>query len=1063
MNRNICLILFFFTANLLFGQSLEISAKHFTIENGLSNNTVGEVVQDSLGFIWIKTEVGVNRFDGYSIKNYFNIPGDSTSIQFNQIYELSVDKYNNLWVWNALGVCKYNRETDNFIRYDIAGKRTFFRDFSVTLPNGEEKQILLYGSKGLFFWNNEKLIFEKYYFPALDSLFKEKHSENLSLRFFDKKTGLLWITNRDEFSVYGCNLRLRSVREYNFVEEKEHNPEFIRFRKILPTSLGPAINYGRQIYIFNKSHNKFEIFKELNEAIPQNEIITSLFEDSDNGLWINLKNGVLLLKGQKKYLFSKDSPNPQFRSLHNKYEDILEDSKGRIHLATIGGYYILNNLENGFIRIDDLVDLTGGLFQKITELKTGEFILSSRFNGFNLLQINNQVIEKLKPHNNMGQLDETSIYGIKEDKNHNLWITPQDSGLCIYNRENKKWRYINTDKQINAELFDDNGNYWLGMREGPLIKYDKKNDKLITMSQMFRDTDMNIVNVRSLFRLNKDSLLVGTRGHGLFLFDKKRNKFIDRLLYFKNGEPIDMQDNDNFANQILTLTRINKNLFWIGTDYGFFKFDVKNKKILEHFKKEDKPNWLPGNNVFDIFIDSYNQMWIAMYDGGLSLYLGKEKGFKNFGKKGNIKFTSAFTITEDKNKNLWFITTNGIMKINPLTHKIKRYSKKDGFLGNEFNSNSLTKLSTGEIAAGGVDGLNIFYPDSLTENKNIPKMAFTKFLINNKEVKLFPDITVRKELRVDYDNKVITFEFVAFNYTNAEDNKYKYKLEGANENWVDLGKRHSITFTNLSPDDYVLRVIGSNNDGYWNNKGLSLKLSIIPPFYMTNWFYILILVFAAIPVLIIVKLRIEKYKMVDITRSRIAENLHDEFGGKLSGIGYMSSLLLTKKEIKNNAKISAIIGKISEQSQSIADDFRDIVWALNPENDDWNSLLIKYRRFVSDILDANEINYEISIPEIFPAKELDSEKKLNYMLLLKEITNNILKHSKADNVLIEISFSHGSVKTIISDDGIGFKKGDETQGNGIINIKKRLKILNAEYQLTSGENKGTRWEIIFKY
>ena len=234
-------------------------------------------------------------------------------------------------------------------------------------------------------------------------------------------------------------------------------------------------------------------------------------------------------------------------------------------------------------------------------------------------------------------------------------------------------------------------------------------------------------------------------------------------------------------------------------------------------------------------------MWIGSTKG-LSKYIAANKTFKNYNENDGLANSFIYGIVEDGDGNLWLSTNNGLSKFDPEKETFRNYYNEDGLQGNEFNQNAFAKdYRTGNLLFGGLDGFNVFHPDSLKDNTYLPPIVFTDYMRYNTDDEegkpiIEKGISERESIRLTYKDNIITLNFAALSFYNNLDNQYRYKLEGFNENWIQLGHNHTVTFTNLSAGDYHLRVLGSNNDGVWNEKA-ELEIFVFPPWWKTNIAY----------------------------------------------------------------------------------------------------------------------------------------------------------------------------------------------------------------------------------
>jgi ligand-binding sensor domain-containing protein len=330
-------------------------------------------------------------------------------------------------------------------------------------------------------------------------------------------------------------------------------------------------------------------------------------------------------------------------------------------------------------------------------------------------------------------------------------------------------------------------------------------------------------------------LWIGTYGGGLNRFDRKKEKFT----VFKN----DINDSTTISSNAVW-SIIEDNL-WIGTFGGGINIFDRKKQVFRHLKNNpDDPESLADDNIILVFRDSKGQMWFGTTKG-LSRYYKETNSFKNYSEADGLSNNFIFGIAEDNKGNLWLSTNNGLSKFNPETETFTNYYTDDGLQSNEFNQNAYARdHKTGRLLFGGINGFNVFHPDSIKGNTYVPPVAFTNFIRYNTDDEegkpiIEKGISDRNEISLTYKDNIVTFEFSALSFFNSSKNQYRYMLEGFNENWIQLGNENKITFTNLSAGDYTLKVIGSNNDGLWNEEGTSLFITVTPPWWKTNIAYTL--------------------------------------------------------------------------------------------------------------------------------------------------------------------------------------------------------------------------------
>jgi DNA-binding CsgD family transcriptional regulator len=314
-------------------------------------------------------------------------------------------------------------------------------------------------------------------------------------------------------------------------------------------------------------------------------------------------------------------------------------------------------------------------------------------------------------------------------------------------------------------------------------------------------------------------------------------------------------------------------VLWIGTASGGLNQFNREKQTFRRFQSSPAvPNDLNNNEVLSIYQDRNGVLWIGTGGGGLNQFDREKETFKHYTRKQGLPNNVVYGILEDNLGNLWLSTNKGISMFNPSTGIFKNFDLRDGLQGYEFNTGAYFKSQSGQMFFGGVNGLNSFYPDRIEENQYIPPVVITEFKIYNKPVAFGKDSPLQKHITetgkiiLSYKHNIFSFEFAALDFTHPGKNRYMYKMEGFNREWIHLGHKNDIAFTNLDPGEYIFRVRGANSDGIWNNEGASIKIIITPPIWKTWWFrglIIMLVVFLA-------------YKWHQTTMKRLSKRLKTE-------------------------------------------------------------------------------------------------------------------------------------------------------------------------------------------
>ncbi|RPI68946.1 MAG: hypothetical protein EHM47_13925, partial [Ignavibacteriales bacterium] len=317
-----------------------------------------------------------------------------------------------------------------------------------------------------------------------------------------------------------------------------------------------------------------------------------------------------------------------------------------------------------------------------------------------------------------------------------------------------------------------------------------------------------------------------------------------------------------------------------------------------------------------------------------------------------------------------------------------------------------------------------------------------------------------------HSENYFSLEFAALDFTNSSENKYGYKLEGFDKEWIYSGKRRFASYTNLDPGEYNFRVKGSNNDGVWNEEGSLLKIIINPPFWQTWWFRILTIFLIAELFYLLYRYRLNRLLEIERIKNRLASDLHDDIATNLSSIAMFSQIIHdeNKKFCSGSHMTNELIEKITAMSQDSVTSIREIIWAIDPKQETIYDLLIRARDAYIMHCRAKNINFILDMPDRdhLPKQNLTPEERKNIWLLIKEAITNSIKHSCATEISIHTLYKNHNLNLIIMDNGKGFDTSYEYSGKGMNTMKKRAENLGGEVTIVSNKENGTIINLRFK-
>ena len=581
--------------------------------------------------------------------------------------------------------------------------------------------------------------------------------------------------------------------------------------------------------------------------------VYSVYRDRSGNLWVGTFSGLDKLDEQTgKFFHYRNNPNDLNSLADNWVWPIYEDSRGYLLIGTVrNGLSMFDPNSNTFYNYkndpNDPTSLNDNFVFSIYEDHSGVIWLGTNLAGVNYFHPSTQSFENYQ-HDpaNKNSLSDDVVLSMLVDKKGIYWIGTRNGGLNKLDFHKKKFTYYNHNpsnvnsiisNSVQSLLEDISGNIWIGTYSSGL-------DMLNPITGIFthyinNPSDSSSLSDNRIYCLVEDksgNIWIGTYGGGLNKFNRATGKFL--RYQFKEDDTTSISSNATWS---LAFDDVGN--LWVGTFGGGVNVLNVDNQTFAYFK--NRPNdstSLADDNIIRVSKDRKGNMWFGTTKG-LSRYSNENKIFINYDEKDGLANNFVYGIEEDDKGNLWLSTNNGLSKFNPENETFKNYYYEDGLQGNEFNQNAYARdPATGRLLFGGPNGFNIFHPDSLKDNLYSPPIILTRYLRFNTDDEegkpiIEKGISERDSILLTYKDNIVTLEFAALNYYNSNENQYRYKLEGFNKNWIQLGNEHTVTFTNLSPGDYTLRVIGSNNDGVWNEEGTSLFIEVTPPWWRTNIAY----------------------------------------------------------------------------------------------------------------------------------------------------------------------------------------------------------------------------------
>jgi len=449
------------------------------------------------------------------------------------------------------------------------------------------------------------------------------------------------------------------------------------------------------------------------------------------------------------------------------------------------------------------------------------------------------------------------VASIYEDENKVIWIGNWGQGLNLYNRETGEVEHYSSklsgkyhipNDYIHCIFEDDMHTVWLGTRDGLLV-YERQGKSFVRPEAFFkhkRFPDFPGLRINRMIQDHSGNYWVATHD-GLY---KMQRNGLSPDHYYVGAIP-EFRISSNLVYAVL---EDHDGAIWVGTINGLDVIDQKNGKITHYRKGEKGGNELSDNFITALFEDQNGDIWIGT-NSFVNRFSKKNGTFSYYSSDQGFPSNLVYSIQEDINHKLWFATGNGLCRFEPAEGKFRTYTVEDGLQSPEFNMGASFRSADGEMFFGGMNGLNSFYPDSLSDNPYIPVIAITAAYKLSKGAREYLNLEKEDPIVLNYNENTFTIEFAALEFTNPAKNRYAYKLEGVDDEWNDIGSRNFVAFTNLPPGEYTMHVKGCNNDGRWNETGVSLSIIIHPPWWKSNPAYVAYFLLAVFLVFAYIKIR----------------------------------------------------------------------------------------------------------------------------------------------------------------------------------------------------------------
>ncbi|MFM9947738.1 MAG: two-component regulator propeller domain-containing protein [Saprospiraceae bacterium] len=997
-------------------QTSPSQAVYYTLNDGLSDRLVTDVLQSRLGFVWVATTNGLNRFDGYEFVTFgkSNSASQRPILSAIDLKEIHEDKLGNIVLLYQNGFAffdilnPYTHQVKKVVPFQQE-VRGIIRH--VTVDQAGDLLLMVTSQTGVEVWQYDyeaEKLFQRFELKEgrtdTGTIAQMLHCRNGNFLLNDSEKGLRLVNAGGSvvktYKATDFGIKPGSAQQYPsatwFLREDRKGIVRIAFKNI------PGV-YN----LVPENSGNYSVTR-----ILEKEIISYLSEDRKGNLLFVASNGIGAYPQPKKIYFcdpDQKIQEAQHLLIANEIYTCVysNDFSKTIFMGMDTGLKIVRNNRSGvksFLaqNLDAPNQQRGAVMRGMTGNGKGQlyiareslhwYVLDTKTDQLDTLQLIDQATNQ--PINFTCGLD---LFLLR----HQLW------GITCY--------YSN---------------------QGQLLLYDT--EKCTTKRFLHKDNFRAFTVTRNgAFWL----LCESHNGEGSLV---RFNPITEKFTVFANP------DGGNPLKKVVPryITEARDGTIWIGTEDGLFRFDQK-AKILEKYadSSEGGKLTLSDYTIYVIYEDPMGKLWLGTKNG-LNVCDLNTKKVEIYNKiKGGMASNTVCGILPDEKGNYWISTFNGLSYFDTKAQNFRNFFQSDGLTHDEFNRFSFYKDETGRYYFGGVNGLNVFYPNDLLNDAPTPAPILTKIVrFNSAKDSLLTqyETEIAESITIDPSDTYFLIHFALPDFGNPRKSQYMARLEGFDSDWSYLGFSNNIRFNSLPPGKYTLHVRGVPPNGNWSAADLRIPIVVNKPFYSRALFYILMGLLIVGGIYAFTTNRLKQQLSIEKLRMKLSSDLHDEVSGLLSGIAMQSDMLQMKIQDEDSKARLHTIGEASRKAMS---KLSDVIWAIDSRKDKVEDLIQRMREHADDMLLPMDVTYELKIEKIDLQEKMPVHLRQNLYFIYNEAINNIAKHANATKVWVEFVNAGNIFEMSIKDNGNGRARSSFKTGQGLSNIQMRAQRLNASLQI----------------
>jgi signal transduction histidine kinase/ligand-binding sensor domain-containing protein len=1000
----------------------DIRFSRLSTAQGLSQTQANEIVQDDQGFMWFGTQYGLDRYDGYEFKVFTQDPARENSLSCVYIHSLFKDRSGSLWVGCDQFLDRFDSLHETFTHYRIdAGEAA---NYVSQISEDRTGMLWLATGSGLFRLNPDTgQIIHYVHDPAKPSSL----GSNQVRYTLEDRTGRFWVADGENLEEFD--------RESGRVLSRVRVSDGLRVISFYEDHLGTFwITYitnksGSGLAVLDRSTNSlipYSIYdRKSGRELPAG--FMAAIEDNSQTLWLASFGAGLLKLDREHGVFIRYRNHPE------NLESIADDRVMSLRADREGNVWVgLLASEPNFFRTE-----------------------TAPFMPLRVIRSN--------PHS----YGEKIVNAVYEDRDRLLWMATTGALNRINRRSGESTSYQPPGQGLSSDVIavteDRAGGLWIGSYGAGLSRFDRRTGRFKTyLHEPDNPSSLSNNIVSRMLIDHAGTMWVGTY-NGLDRFDPRNESFVVYKQYPKT-------DDEVYAN----FSEDKSGIFWMGGWGGLNRFDPKTAQFTVYAHRVDDPGSLSDNAVTSTYVDHSGIVWVST-ENGLNK-MNRESGtFKRYYQKDGLPSNAVSCILEDQFGMLWMSTNRGLSRFDPVANRFTNYSTVDGLPGNDFTGwDACFKSASGEMFFGGFSGGVAFFPDKVISTSYPLPLVLTDFQLAGRSVEvgakspLKKSIGYTKDVTLTHDQNIFSLSFAALTYFNPAANRYRYKLEKLDRDWIEVGSdRRVASYTTLPAGKYTFHVQSATRQGVWNEPGLALGITILPPWWGTFWFRLLCIV-ATLSILWTLYLIRLRQMAAEIRarieerlgeRERIARELHDTL---LQGVqGLILRFQAVAERIPAAEPARQMIEKALDRADEVLVQGRDRVKNLRLTA----QMKTLREALTDDIKDlAVSKGVEFSVIVEGELRELNPLVRDEAYWIGHEALVNALHHAGAKLIEVEIAYDPSQLRLRIRDDGCGIEArileaGGKPGHWGMRGMRERAAKIGAHLETWSQPGAGTEVEL----